>query len=310
MMRNDSVQLPAAAADQTAPPTGSVLAATDVSVSFGGLRAVTGVDIAVERREVVAVIGPNGAGKTTLLNAISGLVPMTGELAIDGVRPKAVKPQVLARLGLGRSFQSPQLIEHENAIENVVCGAHLRSGYNSAEQIFRRRQVYRRERLLAEEARDLLAQMGLGSSELNRPVVQLTHGTRKRVDIARALMARPKLLLMDEPTSGMGGEERRLIKDLVQSIRGTMDTAVLMVEHHMDVVRAVCDRAVAMQTGSVLMAGPVAAVLESDTFVVASLGRSVAESLHEAEQGDSARPPAQDSPGKVAEPTKASRWRR
>jgi branched-chain amino acid transport system ATP-binding protein len=267
------------------PGISALLQASDVHVAYGKVEAVRAVSLDVFENEIVTIIGANGAGKTTLLNAISGLVPMSGDLVVAGHRPKAVQPQILARLGLARSFQAPQLIEQENAIENVVCGAHLRSGYGSVDQIFRRQRVYRRERELAGEARELLSQVGLLSSEIEGPVAQLTHGTRKRIDIARALMARPKLLVMDEPTSGMGLEERHLVEEMVRSIRRHLGAAILMVEHHMDVVRAVADKAVAMQTGSVLMVGGVSDVLGSDEFVIASLGRAAAESLHHGKPG-------------------------
>lgn len=276
---------PRAVEETAVAPSGEILQATGVSVSFGGLRAVVDVDLSVKYGEVVAVIGPNGAGKTTLLNAISGLVSMTGALLIEGRQPRAIRPRILAGLGLARSFQAPQLIEQENAIENVACGAHLRAGYTSWDQVFRRRRVYRRERILVEEARSLLLQAGLSESEINRPVSSLTHGTRKRVDIARALMSHPKLLLMDEPTSGMGTEERELVEEMVRTIQRNLGAAILMVEHHMDVVRSIADRAIAMQTGSVLKVGSVRDVLESEEFVIASLGRAAAESLHQTNVG-------------------------
>jgi branched-chain amino acid transport system ATP-binding protein len=265
-------------------PSAALLDAREVSVHFGGLRAVTDVSVAVAEREIVAVVGPNGAGKTTLLNAISGLVPMSGEVRLAGsaVRPN---PRMLARAGLARSFQSPQLIEQENAVENVVLGAHLRARYSPLDQVTRRWRVVARERDLAEEARELLGQAELSDTEILRPVVQLTHGMRKRIDIARALMSRPRILLMDEPTAGMGTEERSIVEQMALRIRADLGTSILMVEHHMDVVRAIADRVVAMQTGAVLKAGPVSEVLESEEFVVASLGRAAAETLNLAEHG-------------------------
>jgi ABC-type branched-subunit amino acid transport system ATPase component len=257
-----------------------VLDATNLAVSFGGLRAVVGIDIHVAEGEIVAIVGPNGAGKTTVLNAISGFVPMTGDVSVRGRRPRTVHPRALAQLGLGRSFQTPQLIESESAVTNVMCGAHARSGYASWEQVFRLIKVHRRERVLAEEAREYLRQAHIADRDMDRPVTHLTHGMRKRIDIARALMARPTLLLMDEPTAGMGAEERAIVEEMAKGIRRDLGTAILMVEHHMDVVRAMADRVVAMHTGSVLKAGAPDEVLESDEFVVASLGRAAAGTLH------------------------------
>jgi ABC-type branched-subunit amino acid transport system ATPase component len=257
-----------------------VLSASSLVVNFGGLRAVAGVDLHVAEGEIVAIVGPNGAGKTTVLNAVSGFVPMSGQVAIRGVRPRTVHPRALARLGLARSFQTPQLIESESAVTNVVCGAHMRAGYAAWEQVFRVFKVQRREKALAEEARDFLRQAHIPERDQDRPVTQLTHGMRKRIDIARALMARPILLLMDEPTAGMGSEERAAVEQMTKVIRQELGTAILMVEHHMDVVRAIADRVVAMQTGTLLKVGTPDEVLESDEFVVASLGRNAAETLH------------------------------
>jgi ABC-type branched-subunit amino acid transport system ATPase component len=265
--------------------TAPALEATDIQVNFGGLRAVDGVDVRVAQGEIVAIVGPNGAGKTTVLNAISGFVPMTGSVAVHGEHPRTIHPRALATLGLARSFQTPQLIEQEDAIQNVACGAHLRAGYTSWDQVFRRMRVQRRERELRDEARSYLEHAHIAEADMTRPVGQLTHGMRKRVDMARALMSRPRLLVMDEPTAGMGAEERSIVEDMAQAIRSDSGAAVLMVEHHMDVVRAIADRVIAMQTGTVLKVGTPEEVLESDEFVVASLGRAAAETLQHAENG-------------------------
>jgi branched-chain amino acid transport system ATP-binding protein len=302
--------------DVASPAAGDILKATGVSVTFGGLRALTDVDIAAGHQQIVAVIGPNGAGKTTLLNAISGIVPMSGELFIEGRRPSAIQPRVLARLGLARSFQAPHLIESQHAVENVVGGAYLRAGYGSAAQVFRRWHVRLRERQLEEEARELLAQVGIQGREMGKPVAQLTHGTRKRVDIARALMSRPKVVLMDEPTSGMGTGERQIVTETMDWIRRDLGAAIIMVEHHMDVVRATADKAVALQAGAMLMTGAVDDVLQSDGFIVASIGQAAAESLHETKPdssndkapGSAAARAAQQADG-ASNATRADKWR-
>ena len=263
------------AAEVTAP----VLTARDVCVRFGGLLAVEDVTVSVGEREIVSVVGPNGAGKTTLLNAISGLVPMTGAIEVGGSATRAGDAKLLARLGLARSFQSPQLIEHENAIENVLLGAHLRAGYASWAQVFRRRHVLNRERDLVREATELLAEAELSGHDVLRPVVHLTHGMRKRIDIARAMMSRPRILLMDEPTAGMGAEERTVVEQMMLRTRDTLGTSILTVEHHMDVVRRVADRVVAMKTGAILRVGTPLEVLVSEEFMVAAVGRAAADTL-------------------------------
>jgi ABC-type branched-subunit amino acid transport system ATPase component len=256
-----------------------VLVGTEVFVRFAGLVAVAGVDITVAEGEIVALIGPNGAGKTTLLNALSGVVPMTGEVTVGGVRPRSLHPRALAKLGLARSFQAPQLIEHESALENVLCGAYLRAGYGAIDQLVLRHRARRRERELTVEARSYLDQAGLSGEEMETQVSSLPHGARKRVDIVRALMSRPRVLLMDEPTSGMAEEERVIVQQLATDIRTVHGTTILMVEHHMEVVRAIADRAVALHLGKVLKHGAVDDVLGSAEMVSVSLGRDLVEEV-------------------------------
>jgi ABC-type branched-subunit amino acid transport system ATPase component len=253
-----------------------VLEATDVTVAFGGLVALLNVNLAVAPREVVAVVGPNGAGKTTLLNAISGLVPRSGSIRFRGEAVRRGDARAMARLGMARAFQHPQLIETESAIANAAGGAHLRSGYGPADQIARWLKVQRREEALAKQARDMLNHAEISDDDLSRSVSALPHGARKRIDIVRALMREPILLVLDEPTSGMGEAERRAVQELLTWIRSNHDLAILLVEHHMDVVRAVADRVVALDAGSVLMDGPASDVLDSKEFQTASLGKTKA----------------------------------
>jgi branched-chain amino acid transport system ATP-binding protein len=265
---------------RTDPAPRSVLTAQGISVRFGGLVAVREVSLELAAAEIVSVVGPNGAGKTTLLNAISGLVPMTGVLSVDGAVIASGDAKRVARAGVARSFQSPHLIEHDSALENVLLGAHLRAGHAPWEQVLRRWRTNGIERQLRDEASDLLAEAELGGHDVVRPVSELTHGMRKRVDIVRALMSRPRILLMDEPTAGMGSAERDVIERLMRHARDAHATTVLTVEHHMDVVRRTADRVVAMQTGAVLRSGSVLEVLQSEEFMAATVGRTATESFH------------------------------
>lgn len=255
--------------DQRRPPP---LEASAVSVHFGGLRALDRVSFTVDAGETVALVGPNGAGKTTLLNAASGFVAMDGSITVAGTMIRGLRPHLTASLRVGRSFQSPQLLEAEDAVENALCGGHLRAGYLGIQQILSPRRVARRERSLADEARALLVSAGLTHREVTRPAGQLTHGARKRVDIVRAIMSDPQLVLLDEPTAGMGSEERAQVEEFIANIRKRPGVAVVMVEHHMEVVRRVADRVIAMHMGAVLADGRTAEVLGSEEFITASLG--------------------------------------
>lgn len=259
--------------DDGSPTGGTALEAIDVSVVFGGIHALTNVNFGVATEQVVAVVGPNGAGKTTLLNAVCGLIAMSGSLAIHGEVVESVNARTLARKGLSRSFQHPQLIEDETALENVLCGSHLRSNVGVVAHITKWRSSNEFKEALNTQATDLLLRAQLSRNELSRPVSQLPHGVRKRIDIARALMREPSVLIMDEPTSGMGLSERVAVQELVTWARAERPLAIVLVEHHFDVVRELADEVVVLEAGGVLLKGGIAEVFESDVFLAASVGK-------------------------------------
>jgi ABC-type branched-subunit amino acid transport system ATPase component len=280
---SDSGQVSSPKQDVAGQPPVFALEASGVSVDFGGIHALTDVSVAIMPRQVVAVVGPNGAGKTTLLNALCGLIPMTGTIAIHGKVVQSVNARSLAQKGLARSFQHPQLIEDETALENVLCGAHLRSAVGLGGTFHRRRSQRDRE-ALKRQARDLLRRAQLSSGELARPVSELPHGARKRIDIVRAFMREPSILIMDEPTSGMGASERGAVQDLVSWARQDGNLAVLLVEHHFDVVREMAERVVVLEAGGVLLAGELDEVFTSEIFLAASVGKK-SESEHDQPNG-------------------------
>lgn len=250
------------AADPAPNDERTVLAVRDLSVRFGGVAALSGVSFEVEPSSVLAVIGPNGAGKSTLLNAISGLVRQnaSGEIVLKGRLVLGRSPVAIARAGVSRSFQDPPLISTETVIENVLVGAHLRLGYGMAEQIWRRKKVRHTELDAQERAAAVLALVGLGDVRHQR-VGGLAYGTRKLVDIARAIVAAPSVLLLDEPTSGLDGPERAAVSQLITELRRRTSLAIVVVEHHMDVVRTVADSVVVLDSGTVLGVGAPAEVL-------------------------------------------------
>jgi ABC-type branched-subunit amino acid transport system ATPase component len=241
-----------------------VLDASAVSVHFGGIRALNEVDLVVPKQSIVVVIGPNGAGKTTLLNALTGVVPMTGTVRCKGIEVSPVSGRNMAKIGVARSFQHPQLVERASVIENVLCGAHVRWRMNPIDQIFRRRRLRRLERSAIGAATALLRRAAIDAADWGRPVSELPHGERKRIDIVRALMREPDLLIMDEPTSGMGEAEREIVAGLIAAIRDDDGASVLVVEHHMDVVRRVADTVMVLEVGRVARLGPASDVLAAE----------------------------------------------
>jgi branched-chain amino acid transport system ATP-binding protein len=267
-----SLELPGTAAP--VPAGDPALALRDVSVHFGGVAALSEVNLDVAAGEVVAVVGPNGAGKSTLLNAVSGLLGdrVSGTVLLAGRDVRGMSASQIARLGVGRSFQDPPLLDDESATTNVLVGQHLRLGYPLADQLFRPRRVNRIERAAAERAAETLAFVGLGHLA-EQPVAGLAYGTRKLIDIARAIASEPQLLLLDEPTSGLDRNEQQAVATMLMQLHQRSPLAVLVVEHHMEVVRSVATKVAGLHSGSVLMIGTPSEVLDSQEFLDAVTGR-------------------------------------
>ena len=255
------------------PGSQPLLVLTNLSVKFSGIAALSEVSLEVPREELVAVIGPNGAGKSTLLNAICGIVRIEGTVTLDGVDLTGKRPAQIAEGGIGRSFQDPPLIDHYSVLENVLCGAHLRLGYRMTDQVFRRRRVAEAELAMRRRAMTLLELVGL-AERADRPAGELPYGARKLVDIVRAMVSGAQLLLLDEPSSGLDAHERDALRATLLLLREQSSVSLLVVEHHMDLVRATASTVVALQAGQVLMVGPPNDVLDSDLFRAAIVGGS------------------------------------
>ena len=255
--------------------SGFALQMNGVSVAYGGIRALSGIDLTVGRHEFMAVIGPNGAGKSTLLNAVSGLSrgSVGGSIQMFGSAGTTRRADRIARLGVGRSFQDPPLIDEATVLENVLGGAHLKLGYNTFEQLSRRRHVRREEAAWQVEAMSILQLCAL-EREAHKKAGSLPYGSRKLVDIARAFVSRPGLVLLDEPTSGLDTAGQQRVVSLLTAIRERQNPAMLVVEHHMHLVRAIADRVIGLQAGSVIALGTPAEVLDSAEFRAAVVGGS------------------------------------
>lgn len=267
-------------------PSSAVRAALSVrglSVSFGGVAALRDVTLDVAPGEVVAVIGPNGAGKSTLLNAVLGLVPgaVSGEVELFGTpAPKA--PASRVRLGIGRSFQHPPLLDEETVVENVLVGAEVAMRHSLLSQVFWPRAANAAEREFGERALELLDTMGLREIA-GQPVGSLPYGVRKLVDLARTLVASPRLVMLDEPTSGVHGADQERVNVALRVARQQLGAAILLVEHHMHIVREHADRVVALQAGRVLSVGTPTEVLESEVFREVIVGQAQAVGAENAE---------------------------
>ncbi|MGW0432238.1 ABC transporter ATP-binding protein [Micromonospora sp. NPDC003197] len=268
----------------TPPIPGGGLTLNGIGVRFGGLVALDDVSLRVPPGQVVGIIGPNGAGKTTLFNVICGFVrPATGSLTLDG-RPLRPRPDQLTRLGIARTLQGVGLFTGLTVAENVMAGAtnSARAGFLSA--LFGLGRSDRDERRLRAEALGLLDELGIAEHADASPAT-LPYGVRKRVALARALAARPQLLLLDEPAGGLGVEEITELGELIVNLPRRADRAggtggaggdescsVLLVEHHMDLVMSVCDQIVVLDFGRVIATGTPEQIRDNPAVAEAYLG--------------------------------------
>ncbi len=232
----------------------ALLAVRGLAVRFGGLTAIEDLTFEVTEGEVLALIGPNGAGKTSAFNAITGyLAPSGGEIVFAGVRLNGLKPHVIAKLGLVRTFQKTSVFGGRSALENILIGLHLRATQQPLAILCGLPSVAREERKLEQQAREILAFAGLGAraDELGSA---LPYGEQRLLEIAIALAAKPKLLLLDEPVSGMNAVETQSFMAKLAEIRA-LGITVLLVEHDMKMVMGVSDRIVCLSQGRVIASG-------------------------------------------------------
>jgi len=242
-------------------------------VRFGGLVALDSVGASVAPGEVVGVIGPNGAGKTTLFNVICGFVrPTSGRLEVQGRELRRLRPHALAGLGIARTLQGLGLFTHMTCLENVMIGAsrHGRAGFASA--LLGLPRSDKDEWALRERSLALLDELGVADVATRLPG-SLPYPLQKRVALARALVADPQILLLDEPASGLSNTEMDELGELIRGLRGRM--AVMLVEHHMDLVMSVCDRIVVLDFGKVIATGTPAEVRADERVLAAYLGEEV-----------------------------------
>ena len=253
----------------------STLEIRDVRVRFGGLTALDDVSLDVASGQVVGVIGPNGAGKTTLLNVLCGFIrPDDGQVIIDGRAYQNLRPHRLAGLGIARTMQGVGLFERLTVIENVMIGASCRATAGFWSALLGLPRSDRDERRLREEAGQALDRVGAAGAADAWPG-QLPYGMRKRIALARALAARPKLLLLDEPASGLAEDELTELGGLIRELTGEM--SLVIVEHHMDLMMSVCDSLVVLDFGKVISRGSPQEIQADPAVTTAYLGVSGAE---------------------------------
>jgi branched-chain amino acid transport system ATP-binding protein len=252
----------------------------DVTKSFGGLRVVDGLNLAVDEGEVVSLIGPNGAGKTTVFNLVTGIyAPDQGEIRFDGADIAGLAPHTITKLGTARTFQTLRLFLNMSVKENVMASAYGHTRATVFESMLRLPRARREERETARMAEEKLAFFGqrLVGYRWDQPAYSLSYANRRRLEIARAMGANPRLLLLDEPAAGMNPAETHEITELIGRLRTDAGYTILVIEHDMHVVEGISDRVVALDHGVKIAEGSFEQVATNELVVEAYLGLKAAD---------------------------------
>lgn len=243
-----------------------------ISKHFGGLKAVNNVDLEVEENKVMGIIGPNGAGKTTLFNMIAGTMPVTsGELFFNNINITGFQADRIAKMGIGRTFQNIKLFNNLSVLENVKTGFHTQIKTNMVDAIFHTKRYQKDEEFANDKAFEILNQIGMEKYSLEKSG-NLSYGSRRRVEIARALALNPRVLLLDEPTAGMNPIETQELLIFLQMLRGQGYT-IIVIEHRMRFIMRLCDRIAVLNFGIKISEGSPQEIMNDKEVTEAYFGK-------------------------------------
>jgi|SRR5436190_1262109 len=254
----------------------TLLEAKSVAIHFGGLAAVSDFSLSIDAHQLVGLIGPNGAGKTTIFNMLTGVYqPSEGTIAIDGQSITGRKPSEITGLGVARTFQNIRLFKELTVVDNVKIGGHIHFKYSGTSAVLQTKRFHEAEESAEHEAMELLRIFDL-HARANQEARNLPYGDQRRLEIARALGARPKLLLLDEPAAGLNTGETIALMDKIHEIRDRFGLAILLIEHNMELVMGICERIIVLNFGKTIAQGTPDQVRADPVVIEAYLGEPAA----------------------------------
>lgn len=250
----------------------TLLDVKNLSISFGGLKAVNDFDISIEKEQLYGLIGPNGAGKTTVFNLLTGVYrPDTGRITLGGKDITGQSIIEINKAGIARTFQNIRLFKELSVMDNVKVGLHNQHPYSALEGIFRLPRYRKMEKEMDERAMELLKVFGL-EKEAGYKAANLPYGKQRKLEIARALATDPQLLLLDKPAAGMNPNETGELMDTIRFVREQFHMTILLIEHDMKLVGGICEKLTVLNFGQVLTQGDTADVLNDPQVITAYLG--------------------------------------
>ena len=258
--------------DRNFPIGGPILEVNNISLSFGGVKAITDTSFDVLTHEIRAIIGPNGAGKSSMLNCINGIYkPQEGSVVYHGETLSKITPNIAAQKGISRTFQNLALFKRMSALDNILVGRKLHSKANFIDIAFQLPKAKREETENRQKCEEIISFLEIDEIK-NTPVGKLPYGLQKRVELGRALAAEPEVLLLDEPMAGMNVEEKREMCRFILEVNDNYGTTIVLIEHDMGVVMDISDRVVVLDYGKVIGDGTPDEVRSNQTVIDAYLG--------------------------------------